>query len=74
MGTPYPVRTTLRLAETDEPDRHWIQLYHHVAGAVDLEKCTVLEVGSGRGGGASFIKRYLRPASVIGRRRIERCD
>jgi len=65
-GYAVPGANTLRLAETDEPDRHWIQLYHHVAGAVDLEKCTVLEVGSGRGGGASFIKRYLRPASVIG--------
>ena len=65
-GYAVPGANTLRLAETDEPDRHWIQLYHHVAGAVDLEKCTVLEVGSGRGGGASFIKCYLRPASVIG--------
>jgi hypothetical protein len=65
-GYATPGENMLRLAETDEPDRHWIQLYHHVAGAVDLENCRVLEVGSGRGGGASFIKRYLRPASMIG--------
>ena len=57
---------TLALQETDEPDRHFIQLYHHVAGAVDLQGGSVLEVGSGRGGGASFIKRYLGPAHVIG--------
>jgi ubiquinone/menaquinone biosynthesis C-methylase UbiE len=57
---------TLTLAQADEPDRHWIQLYHHVAGAMDLKGCTVLEVGSGRGGGASFIKRYLEPKRMIG--------
>src|SRR5688572_18969069 len=58
--------STLVLADADESHRHWIQLYHHVAGAVDLEGCTVLEVGSGRGGGASFIKCYQRPAQMIG--------
>ena len=57
---------TLTLVEADEPDRHWIQLYHHVVGSVDLTGCTVLEVGSGRGGGASFIKRYLKPERMIG--------
>ena len=58
--------STLALAEADESHRHWIQLYHHVAGGIDLEGRTVLEVGSGRGGGASFIKRYLKPAHMIG--------
>src|SRR5262245_51937556 len=57
---------TVRLYVRDEPDRHWIQLYHHVAGAVDLKGCTVLEVGSGRGGGSSFVKRYLGPSRMIG--------
>jgi ubiquinone/menaquinone biosynthesis C-methylase UbiE len=57
---------TFQLDKADEPDRHWIQLYHHVTGGVDLEGCTVLEVGSGRGGGASFIKRYLKPSRMIG--------
>jgi ubiquinone/menaquinone biosynthesis C-methylase UbiE len=54
------------LTSLDQADRHWIQLYEHVAGAVDLQGCTVLEVGSGRGGGSSFIKRYLKPARMIG--------
>jgi ubiquinone/menaquinone biosynthesis C-methylase UbiE len=58
--------STLALAEADESHRHWIQLYHHVAGTIDLEGRTVLEVGSGRGGGASFIKRYLKPVQMIG--------
>ena len=65
-GYATPGGNTLRLAQADEPDRHWIQLYHHVAGAIDLEGCTVLEVGSGRGGGSSFIKRYMKPARMIG--------
>ncbi len=56
----------LQLAEAEEPDRYCVQLYHHVAGAVDLAQSEVLEVGSGRGGGASFIKRYLHPARMVG--------
>ena len=67
MNYGYAVETnTLTLSQADEPDRHWIQLYHHVAGSVDLEDCTVLEVGSGRGGGSSFVKRYLKPRRMIG--------
>lgn len=54
------------LEAVDEADRHCIQLYAQVAGAVSLEGAKVLEVGSGRGGGASFIKRYLGPGQVIG--------
>jgi ubiquinone/menaquinone biosynthesis C-methylase UbiE len=57
---------TLPLDEADEADRHFIQLYEHVAGAVDLTGCRVLEVGSGRGGGSSFIRRYLQPAQITG--------
>jgi ubiquinone/menaquinone biosynthesis C-methylase UbiE len=57
---------TLILSDDDEPDRGWIQLYHHVAGAIDLKGANVLEVGSGRGGGASFIKRYLKPDRMTG--------
>lgn len=56
----------LALDAADEPDRLCIQLYHRVASAVDLEGKTVLEVGSGRGGGASFIARYHQPASMTG--------
>jgi ubiquinone/menaquinone biosynthesis C-methylase UbiE len=43
-----------------------IQLYHHVATAMDLEGKDVLEVGSGRGGGSSYIKRYLKPKTMTG--------
>ncbi len=56
----------VKLEETDEVNRYSIQLYHQVAGAVDLMDSDVLEVGSGRGGGASFIARYLKPRSMTG--------
>lgn len=49
-----------------EPDRLCIQLYHRVASAVPLAGKEVLEVGSGRGGGASFIARHHRPAKITG--------
>jgi ubiquinone/menaquinone biosynthesis C-methylase UbiE len=53
-----------RLEAEDEPNRYFIQLYHHVASGVDVENLDVLEVGSGRGGGASYVKRYLKPKTV----------
>jgi ubiquinone/menaquinone biosynthesis C-methylase UbiE len=56
----------LALAPEDEPDRSCIQLYHLVTEAVDLTGREVLEVGSGRGGGASFVARYLRPRRMVG--------
>src|SRR3974390_2776884 len=56
----------LRLDPDDEPDRFSIQLYARVAGARDLRGKNVIEIGCGRGGGTSFIARYLHPASVTG--------
>ena len=56
----------LALDPADEPDRLCIQLYHRVASATDLAGREVLEVGSGRGGGASYIARHHRPAKVTG--------
>ena len=60
-GTP-----ALTLAPEDEADRSSIQLYHLVANAVDLSGREVLEIGSGRGGGASYVARYLRPHRLVG--------
>jgi len=56
----------LILDRMDEPNRACIELYNRVAGAVPLHGLNVLEVGSGRGGGASFIFRYLKPAKLTG--------
>jgi len=57
---------TIYLDKTDEDDRYCIQLYHHVVCSIDLQDLDVLEVGSGRGGGASYIKRYLKPQTMVG--------
>jgi ubiquinone/menaquinone biosynthesis C-methylase UbiE len=59
-------RIALKLDPEDESDRLSIQLYSRVTGAWNLRSKDVLEVGCGRGGGASFIARYLHPASVTG--------
>jgi len=54
-----------RLLPEDEPVRASIQLYHHVAAAVPLKNKDVLEVGCGRGGGASYVARYLHPRTLV---------
>ena len=56
----------LPLAESDEPNRFYIQLYHRTATQADLRGKRVLEVGCGHGGGASYLTRTLRPASYTG--------
>ena len=56
----------LPLAESDEPYRFPIQLYHRTATQADLSGKRVLEVGCGHGGGASYLMRTLRPASYTG--------
>jgi len=58
--------TTFDLQPGDEAERYPIALYRHVATLAPLAGCDVLEVGSGRGGGASYIARYLKPRSVVG--------
>ncbi|MHA1761604.1 MAG: class I SAM-dependent methyltransferase, partial [Candidatus Heimdallarchaeota archaeon] len=55
-----------QLEENDEKERYCLQLYHSTVGGIDLENKDVLEIGCGRGGGASYIKRYLKPKSYIG--------
>src|SRR3954447_4715272 len=54
------------LDPADEPDRFCIQLYAHALEGVDVAGRDVLEVGSGRGGGASWISRSLGPRSTTG--------
>lgn len=51
------------LEEKDKKDRYGIQLYAHVTRHHHFPGSNVLEVGSGRGGGAYFLTRYLKPAS-----------
>ena len=54
------------LNSLDEKERFPIHLYHHVSTQISLKGLKVLEVGSGRGGGASYIARYLMPNSITG--------
>lgn len=48
------------------PQRYPMQMYHYLASKVPIEGKTVLEVGSGRGGGAKYITEALKPASYTG--------
>lgn len=54
------------LQAEDEPNRYPIQLYHHVLSGTAIAGKAVLEIGSGRGGGASYVARYLNPHTFIG--------
>ena len=56
----------IELTPADELDRYPIQLYHATATQAELAGKRVLEVGCGRGGGASYITRTLKPASYTG--------
>lgn len=58
----------LELKKEDGKNRYCIQLYNHIIGSlpVELKGLDVLEVGSGRGGGASYIARYFDPGSITG--------
>ncbi|MCC2313978.1 class I SAM-dependent methyltransferase [Cellulomonas xiejunii] len=57
---------SLVLDPADEPDRYGIGLYAHVLDGVAVAGADVLEVGSGRGGGASWVARSLEPRTTTG--------
>ena len=56
----------IKLNEEDQKDRYSAQLYHFVATGIDIKGKNVLEVGCGRGGGLSYVHRYLSPNKVTG--------
>lgn len=56
----------LPLQPEDEPDRLCLQLYERVTSSAPVQGRQVLEVGSGRGGGASYLARYQQPAKITG--------
>ena len=62
----YADNKKIELKKEDEINRYSIQLYNHVASSIRLEGLDILEVGCGRGGGASYVARYFAPKSVLG--------
>jgi SAM-dependent methyltransferase len=65
-GYAAPAGVAPQLAPADEPYRYGIQLYRSVVAPLDLAGRDVLEVGSGRGGGAAYLARTFRPRSYTG--------
>lgn len=62
---PAPGNGELVLAPEDEKNRYFIGLYHQLTSRLELAGKRVLEVGSGRGGGASWIARHHSPARIV---------
>ncbi len=60
-----PVDVPLPLDASEEGERHGLQLYHAILGGQSLAGAHVLEVGCGRGGGAAFLHRSEKPASLV---------
>jgi SAM-dependent methyltransferase len=58
--------STVELLTHDESERYGLQMYDLAASWTDLSDKKVLEVGSGRGGGASYLARYKKPAEYVG--------
>lgn len=54
------------LPPSDEANRYSIQLYHHLAAAVDLQNKSILEIGSGRGGGLFFVANNFSLKKALG--------
>ena len=59
-------RAPAELLPEEEKNRYPLQMYHYLAGAVPWKGKDALEVGSGRGGGASYVVRRFRPRSFVG--------
>lgn len=57
---------TIQLHSSDETNRYSIQLYHRLAKTVKLSGKDIMEIGSGRGGGISYITRTFKPKSALG--------
>lgn len=56
----------LHPAAAEHPQAHMANMYATLADGCTLEGKRVLEVGSGRGGGAAVLSRWHRPAQYVG--------
>ena len=56
----------LILSEEDEIHRYSLQMYHYLATKTEIKDKTILEIGSGRGGGSKYIATHLKPKKMTG--------
>ncbi len=56
----------IELAPELEVHRYAVQLYHHVVSRAAVRGKNVLEIGCGRGGGASYVAQTLQPLRYVG--------
>lgn len=61
-----PDEPEIPLDAADEKNRLCLQLYHYLASGVDLRGKDALEIGSGRGGGAAWVRKTFSPGSMTG--------
>jgi len=68
----------LDLLPEDRAERFGAYLYDVAVSHVSVKDTELLEVSSGRGGGASYITRYLKPARYVGldlsRKNVQACS
>ncbi len=64
--TPNSNETKLDLPNDPKIQKYSLQMYHYLAAKADLQGKQVLEIGSGRGGGAKHVATYFKPASYTG--------
>jgi ubiquinone/menaquinone biosynthesis C-methylase UbiE len=63
---PFTSENEIKLLSEDEINRYPLQLYHYLVSLLEVSGTDMLEVGSGRGGGANYIKKYLKPKNITG--------
>ncbi len=56
----------LLLSGNPTAQKYPLQMYHYLAMKTCVEGKDLLEVGSGRGGGARYIAQFLKPSSYLG--------
>lgn len=56
----------IKMSDQDALDRYSVQLYHHLAVETPIKDKDIVEIGSGRGGGLSYITRTFFPATATG--------
>ncbi|MFN7261933.1 MAG: class I SAM-dependent methyltransferase [Cyclobacteriaceae bacterium] len=64
--TPNSSEPGLELPNDPKIQKYSLQMYHYLAAKTDLAGKQVLEIGSGRGGGAKHVASHFKPASYTG--------